>query len=260
VERKDMKNVLTIAGSDSSGGAGIQGDLKTIASYGHHGLTAITAVTAQNSQKVGHIEPIQVDQQLQIMDEDFQISAIKIGMLYSVENILSVSRWIDDRNCPIVLDPVICSSTGQQLIQADALKAIKKILHKVSLITPNRFEAEMLTGNKIKERADMEAACKKMVHLYKTPVLLKGGHFDDADQAIDFFYDGKTIQTFAEKRLESQCTHGTGCCLSSAIACELAAGKDIYRAILGAKTRVTKAIRYGYRTGQGEGVVNALEI
>ncbi|PKM56187.1 Bifunctional hydroxymethylpyrimidine kinase/phosphomethylpyrimidine kinase [Petrocella atlantisensis] len=255
-----MKNILTIAGSDSSGGAGIQGDIKTIASYGHHGLTAITAITAQNTQKIHHIKPIDVGEQLSVMDEDFVISAIKIGMLYTVENIHTVIRWLEDRKCPIVLDPLLCASSGKQLIREEALTAIKKLFSRVSLITPNSFEAQNITGIQIKNTVDMEMSCKKLYQKYHTPVLLKGGHFIWEDQAIDYFYDGNKMRTYTDKRLESNCTHGTGCCLSSAIACELASGKTLNLAISGAKKTVTKAIRDGYLVGQGEGVVHVLGI
>lgn len=255
-----MKNILTIAGSDSSGGAGIQGDIKTIASYGYHGLTAITAITAQNTQRIHHIQPINVKEQLAVMDEDFVISAIKIGMLYTVENIHTVIKWLEDRKCPIVLDPLLCASTGKQLIRQEALAALEKLMSKVSLITPNRIEVERITGIQIKNAIDMEMSCKKLYQMYHTPVLLKGGHFNYENQAIDFFYDGNKMSTFREKRLESNCTHGTGCCLSSAIACELASGKKLNQAIFGAKKTVTKAIRDGYLVGQGEGVVHALNI
>ncbi|MDF1618499.1 bifunctional hydroxymethylpyrimidine kinase/phosphomethylpyrimidine kinase [Petrocella sp. FN5] len=253
-----MKNVLTIAGSDSSGGAGIQGDIKTIASYGHHALTAITAITAQNTQKIHHVQPIDVREQLSVMDEDFVISAIKIGMLYTVENILAVIRWLEDQKCSIVLDPLMYASTGKQLIREEALIALDKLMSKVSLITPNLFEAQKITGIQIKKGINMEMSCKKLYQMYHTPVLLKGGHFTWENQAIDFFYDGNKMVTFREKRLVSNCTHGTGCCLSSAIACELASGKALNKAISGAKKTVTKAIRDGYLVGQGEGVVHAL--
>lgn len=253
-----MKNVLTIAGSDSSGGAGIQGDIKTIVSYGHHALTAITAITAQNTQRIHHVQPIDVGKQLSVMDEDFEISAIKIGMLYTVQNIQTVIRWLDERKCLIVLDPLMCASTGKQLIQEEAITELNKLFSKVSLITPNLFEAEKLTGIRIKKGIDMEMSCKKLYQMYQTPVIIKGGHFTWENQAIDYFYDGNKIIKFNEERLESHCTHGTGCCLSSAIACELASGKILEQAIAGAKKTVTKAIRDGYLVGQGEGVVHAL--
>ncbi|PKM58108.1 MAG: bifunctional hydroxymethylpyrimidine kinase/phosphomethylpyrimidine kinase [Firmicutes bacterium HGW-Firmicutes-3] len=255
-----MKNVLTIAGSDSSGGAGIQGDIKTIASYGYHALTAITAITAQNTQRIHYIQPIHVHDQLAVMDKDFEISAIKIGMLYTVENIQSVLKWLDERKCPIVLDPLMCASTGRQLIQEEAIKELNRLFSKVSLITPNLFEAERLTGIQIKKGIDMEMSCKKLYQMYQTPVLIKGGHFIWENQAIDYFYDGNKMMMYKEERLESNCTHGTGCCLSSAIACELTSGKTVDQAILGAKKTVTKAIRNGYFVGQGEGVVHVLGI
>ncbi len=117
---------MTIAGSDSSGGAGVQGDLKTIASYGHHGLTAITAITAQNSKRVSNIQPIDVQHQLEALAETYEISAIKIGMLYTTDNIIAVGKWLEERKCPIILDPVICSSTGHQLIQKRCAKSNEK--------------------------------------------------------------------------------------------------------------------------------------
>ena len=255
-----MKNILTIAGSDSSAGAGIQGDIKTIAFYGYHGLTAITAVTSQNSKRVSHIQPIDVQYQLEALAETYEIAAIKIGMLYTTENILAVGKWIEKRKCPIVLDPIICSSTGQQLLQEEALKAMKKILPKVSLITPNRYEAEILTGNKISAKEDVEQISKKLYSLYKTSVLLKGGHFDDPHFATDFFYDGIIGQSVVEKRIKNRDAHGTGCCLSSALACELASGQEMKQAIMGAKETITRAIRSAYSIGEGGRMVNVLRI
>ncbi len=255
-----MKSILTIAGSDSCAGAGIQGDIKTIASYGLHGLSAITAVTAQNTRRVRHIQPIQVEEQLLSIEEDFTLAAIKIGMLYTKHNMRQVIDWTKAQTCPIILDPVLCSSTGQQLIETDGIDLMKKLMRQVTLITPNCDEASLLLGEKIVTYEAMEKACNALYEMFGTSVLLKGGHFFLEDKAIDFFCDGKSVQTYTQDRLISTCTHGTGCCLSTAIACEMASGLALAEAIKNAKKKVYAAIRDGYKIGQGEGTVNILGI
>lgn len=260
-----MIHVLSIAGSDSSGGAGIQGDIKTITAHGAHALSAITAITAQNTTEITSVFHVpNLKEQLDTIACDIHIDSIKIGMLGSHENVGVVIRFLQDRalaqKIPVVLDPVIFSTTGQRLLEEKAIDLMtRELLSCINLITPNLVEAEFLAGMSIRDIKTGQDACFKIFQRFGCQVLLKGGHLDmDSGQAIDIYYDGTAFRTYTSTRLKAKHTHGTGCCLSSAIACQLGYQRPMKDAISLGKTFVTLAIKYGYPIGKGEGPVNPL--
>lgn len=259
-----MIHVLSIAGSDSSGGAGIQGDIKTITAHGAHALTAITAITAQNTREITSVSYVNnLSEQLEAIATDIKIDSIKIGMLGTQVNIKSVVKFLKSYQkvdkVPIVLDPVILSTTGRRLIEKKALKELDELLKLVTIVTPNRLEAEYLSGMKINGIKTGKKACMKIYKKHGCQVLLKGGHLGEkSTKATDIFYNGEEFRTYKSTRLKAQHTHGTGCCLSSAIACQLGLKRPIEDAVSLGKTFVTLAIKYGYPIGEGEGPVNPL--
>lgn len=259
-----MRNILTIAGSDSSGGAGIQNDLKTIAAHGHHGLSVITAVTAQNSESVLDIHPVDnVNAQLKALAEDIPIHGVKIGMLYTVVNVIAAIDFLKcygNASLPVVLDPMMFASTGRQLITDEAMFLIvNELMPLCTLVTPNRQECEHLTGMTIDDSSDAAKAAIRLTAMTGISVLLKGGHLkEDTPQSIDLLYDGHQVTSFGLPRLMKDNTHGTGCCLSSAITCRLAEDRHLARAVRKAKDFVTTAINHGYPLGKGEGPVDPL--
>ena len=260
-----MIHVLSIAGSDSSGGAGIQGDIKTITAHGAHALTAITAITAQNTREITSVVYVpNLREQLDAIAKDISIDSIKIGMLGSKENVEAVIKFLKElrktREIPVVLDPVIFSTTGKRLIEKAGLKfLVNKLLKLTTLVTPNRIEAEFLSDIKIKDRKSAKKACRKIVNQFGCQVLLKGGHLSIEDkQSIDIYYNGDEFRAYKSSRINAKHTHGTGCCLSSAIACQLGLKRPMKEAISLGKTFVTLAIKYGYPIGEGEGPVNPL--
>jgi len=213
--------ILTIAGSDSSGGAGIQADLKTIAAHGLYGTSVITALTAQNTRGVTAVHTPPVDflaAQLRTTICDFPPAAIKIGMLPNADCVQAVIEVLRGLPCPVVLDPVMVATSGAKLAEAHALSALFPF---ATVITPNLPESEAITGMTITSEADMLAAAKQLGY----PVLLKGGHFDG--DANDLLYDNQTATWLRAKRITVEDTHGTGCTLSTAIACHLALGHDL---------------------------------
>lgn len=260
-----MIHVLSIAGSDSSGGAGIQGDIKTITAHGGHALTAVTAITAQNTREITSVFHVpNLYEQLDVIRKDIKIDSIKIGMLGSRENVAAVIRFIKEltkeEKIPIVLDPVIRSTTGSELIEEDGLKLLtKSLLRRVTLITPNVVEAELLSGKSITDIKSAKKACIKIFEKYGSSVLIKGGHLTTKNNnSLDIFFDGEEFTSYKSARLNAENTHGTGCCLSSAIACQLGMLRPMKDAISLGKTFVTLAIKYGYSIGEGEGPVNPL--
>jgi len=222
--------VLTIAGSDSSGGAGIQADLKTIAAHGCYGASVITALTAQNTRGVVavHIPPAAfLAAQLQATICDFPPAAIKIGMLPSAECVYAVAEILRPLPCPVVLDPVMVSTSGARLSENEAVRACREALFPLAaLVTPNLREAEVLSGMDIKSEADMERAARAI----GWPVLVKGGHLPGTD-ANDLLYCGGKATWIRAKRLDIPDTHGTGCTLSTAIACRLALGHSLHESV-----------------------------
>lgn len=262
---KTYKFALTIAGSDSGGCAGIQADIKTFSSLGVFATSAITAITAQNTQRVKSIQPISPEilrDQITSVLEDFDIGAIKTGMLFNDENMKIIFETYRD-NIPMVVDPVMIATSGSNLIQEKSIFSIKKYLYPIArVLTPNLDEASYLLGKKLQTIEDIELACKEFVNshgLYS--VLIKGGHLkDSSNKSIDFFYskENNKILRFESDMINTNNTHGTGCTLSSAIAAYLCLGYDLVDSIANAKIYITKAIENsaGIYIGKGEGGVN----
>jgi hydroxymethylpyrimidine/phosphomethylpyrimidine kinase len=251
-----MRTALTIAGSDSSGGAGIQADLKTFAAHGVYGCSAITAVTAQNTlgvSAVAELEPSMVVAQIDTVLADLDIDATKIGMLASEPIVSAVADAVRRHQLSnVVVDPVMVSKSGARLLDQEAVEAMRTQLFPLAtIVTPNVFEAEALIGKAIANREDQRAAAVRLMALGPRAVLVKGGHLEGP--AIDVFHDGhQTIELEAE-RIDSPHTHGTGCTLSSAIAARLALGDDLTAAVRAAKTYVTRAIAQAPGLGRGHG-------
>ena len=261
---KTYRRVLTIAGSDSGGGAGIQADLKTFAANGCYGMSVITALTAQNTQGVSGIHPVPLDfvaRQIDAVLADIGADVVKIGMLYSAELIALVARKLGEyRVARIVLDPVMVAQSGDKLLRDDAVEALKtQLIPLAELLTPNIPEASVLLGRKIFVAAEMLAAAEELAGLGCRNVLVKGGHLEgeDSDDCL-CLGDGKRIVRFPGARLATRNNHGTGCTLSSAIAAFIAKGNDVEAAVRHAKEYITGAIRAGaaYRLGHGHGPVH----
>ena len=251
-----IAKALTIAGSDSGGGAGIQADLKTFSAFRVFGMSVITAVTAQNSlgvQGVENLPPAFVALQLRSVLSDFGASAAKCGMLSTAPIIEAVAATLaDDPVEKLVVDPVMVAKSGDALLQPDARRAlIERVLPLALVVTPNLPEAESLAGIPVASRPDMEEAARRIHRLGPRYVLVKGGHLKG--DAIDLLWNGKAFTAFRAPRIDSGNTHGTGCTLSAAIAAGLARGQAIGDAIRDAKAYVTRAIREGFAAGRGVG-------
>jgi len=251
-----IAKALTIAGSDSGGGAGIQADLKTFSAFRVFGMSVITAVTAQNSlgvQGVENLPPAFVALQLRSVLSDFGAGAAKCGMLSTAPIIEAVAATLaDDPVEKLVVDPVMVAKSGDALLQPDARQAlIARVLPLALVVTPNLPEAESLAGIPVASRSDMEEAARRIHRLGPRYVLVKGGHLKG--DAIDLLWNGKVFTAFRAPRIDSGNTHGTGCTLSAAIAAGLARGQAIGDAIRDAKAYVTRAIREGFAAGRGVG-------
>ena len=259
---KPKSKILIIAGSDSSGGAGIQADIKTITSLGSYAMTAITAVTAQNTtgvKSIVGIDPKEISKQILFTCRDIKPDAIKIGMLHSESVIKSVINSLKlIKVSKIVLDPVMVAKGGARLINNKAVNILKKtLISKVSLITPNIPEAEVLTDLKIKNTQDMNHAANILLLMGAKNVLIKGGHLK-SKFVKDIFVSKKETRFFVNKRLKTMNTHGTGCTLSSAIATFLSCGKLLNKSCeLGIKY-VNQSIRSNLNFGKGHGPINHL--
>jgi len=259
---KPKSKVLIIAGSDSSGGAGIQADIKTITALGSYGMTAITAVTVQNTTGVRSILPIDpkvISNQIIFTSKDIKPDAIKIGMLHSTNVIRSVIKSLNQIKVrDIVLDPVMVAKGGAKLIDNKAINLLKSILIKrVLLITPNIPEAEILTNTKIKTKDEMILVAQKLIELGAKNVLLKGGHLK-GKLVHDIYVNNRDIKIFSSKRVKTKNTHGTGCTLSSAVAVFLSCGKTVKKSCeLGIKY-VNLAIKSNPNYGKGHGPINHL--
>jgi len=254
-----MKVVLSIAGSDSSGGAGIQADLKTMTAYKVYGMTAITALTAQNTTGVTEIvesSPHFLEEQIDACLTDIPADAVKIGMLPSVEQVRVVARKLKEYEVKnIVVDPVMVATSGSRLMENSTPDVMAKMLFPLArVITPNIPEAEILTGMQIEDKIDMEQAAKELGKKYGCGVLVKGGHC--VEDASDVLFDSGCVTWFEGQRINSTNTHGTGCTLSSAIASNLALGFDLKDAIRNAKGYITKAIASDLNLGKGSGPLN----
>ena len=259
---KPKSKVLIIAGSDSSGGAGIQADVKTVTSLGCYAMTAITAVTAQNSTGVKSIVPIkpkEISNQINFTAEDIKPDAVKIGMLHSNQVIKAVIKSLKKIKIKkIVLDPVMVAKGGAKLINNTAILTMRnKLIKNILIITPNIPEAEILGKRKIKSIEDMVKAGRILISLGAKNVLIKGGHLD-SNQMSDVFLNKKIIKVFRSQKHNSENTHGTGCTLSSAIATNLSCGKDLIKSCeLGIKY-VNESIKSNLNLGKGNGPINHL--
>lgn len=248
--------LLTIAGFDPSGGAGIAADLKTFAAHNCYGIAAVTALTAQSTQGVKsvHVTPAAaLRAQLEALMEDILIAAVKIGMLGNQANAAVVAEFLDRGHfAHVVLDPVVKATAGDaELLDAAGVKFLTdELLKRATVVTPNIPEAELLTGMEIKDVAAMEAAARKIVERGARAVVVKGGHME---KAIDVLFDGVEAITLGGDRVRGENTHGSGCTFASAIAAELATGRALPEAVLLAKAYVTKAIEKGFSIGKGPG-------
>ncbi len=254
-----MKNCLSIAGSDCSGCAGIQADIKTFSALGCFGMSVIVAVVAENTSRVISIQnvtPKVIKDQIDAVFEDIEVDAVKIGMLSGIETMKAVAEKLREYKPKItVFDPVMIAKGGSLLMQLDALDTLKKeILPFSFLITPNIPEAETITGMDIKTVSDMKAAAKIIYQLGAKNVLVKGGHL--SGDAVDILFDGEKFDSFSNERINTKNTHGTGCTLSSAITANLANGMDLAKAVEEAKKYVTLAIKYSLDIGKGNGPTN----
>jgi len=254
-----IKRVLTIAGSDSGGGAGIQADLKTITVLGGFGMSVITALTAQNTLGVHGIHEVPTDfieKQFDAVAADIGVDAAKTGMLSSSEIMRTVAGKIEEYNIKkLVVDPVMVAKGGAMLIRQEAKKTlIEKLLPLAFVITPNVPEAEELTGMKIITVEDMKKAAKAINRMGAKNVFLKGGHMSGA--ALDVLYDGRDFHEFTSERIDTKNTHGTGCTISAAIATGLAQGMDVFEAVKRAKDYITMAIKHSICIGGGHGPTN----
>lgn len=256
-EARVLPIALSIAGSDSSGGAGIQADLKTFQALGVFGMSAITAVTVQNTQKVYAVHEIPPDivyDQIIRLFEDTPIQAVKVGMVASVMLIEAVSAALVRVRCPVVvLDPVMVSKSGYVLLEKDARQALTaRLFPLTTVVTPNIPEADILTGGAIRDEAQMRKAARQIAEMGASSVVIKGGHLN-SDQAVDIVYDGTCFEVLTGRRIATRNTHGTGCTFSSAIAAYQARGCGFFEAVRRAKQYVSGAIAHGLSIGKGHG-------
>ncbi|MGD1862019.1 MAG: bifunctional hydroxymethylpyrimidine kinase/phosphomethylpyrimidine kinase [Leptolyngbyaceae cyanobacterium] len=251
---------LTIAGSDSGGGAGIQADLRTFAFHRVHGTSALTCITAQNTCGVTRVEalsPEVVVAQIDAVVEDIGVQSAKLGMLLNSEIMIAIAEAIARIAVPAwVVDPVMVSRTGAQLIDDQAIAILKThLVPQATVLTPNRYEAQILSGQAIHTLADMQAAAKTIFDLGPQAVLVKGGGMTGELRGIDVWYDGQQSLTLTTQTIDTDDTHGTGCTLSAAIAANLALGRAPLTAVRDAKDYVTQALKHSLRIGRGQGPV-----
>lgn len=254
-----MKVVLTVAGSDSGGGAGVQADLRTFAAHGVHGTSALTAVTAQNSVGVSAwtaLEPRMVAAQLEAVATDMPVAATKTGMLANAAIVTVVAEAVRRfRLSPLVVDPVMVAKSGDRLLDADAERAyVEQLFPLATLVTPNLAEAEVLLGRRIPDLDAMRQAARDLADLGARAVLVKGGALSGA-KAVDVLFDGHAVHDVEAPRVRTNNTHGTGCTLSAAICARLALGRSLEGAVRAAKEYLTEGLRRSYAVGKGRGVV-----
>ena len=252
-----VKQVLTIAGSDSGGGAGIQADIKSMSANGVYAMSVITAVTAQNTEEVTDVfelPPSIIAAQIDAIFDDFDVSAVKTGMLSSSAIIQVVVGMLKPQNqAPLGVDPVMIAKRGRALLKPDAVDVLKTALLPLALVvTPNIHEAQQLSGIEIASLADARRAAKVIYQFGCKHVLIKGGHLL-AERATDLLYDGRFFNVFRGEFIETPHTHGTGCTFASAIAAHIARGKSVVDAVQAAKTYLTEAIRNSLAIGHGKG-------
>lgn len=251
---------MTIAGSDSGGGAGIQADLRTFAFHCVHGTSAVTCITAQNTLGVTRVDPISpaaVVAQIQAVVEDIGVQAVKTGMLLNSEIITAVAQQIERLKMEnVVIDPVMVSRTGAQLIDDAAVASLRDTLIPLaSVVTPNRYEAQILTGAEIHTLDQMKAAAEHIHRLGAGAVLVKGGGMAGDLRGVDVWFDGNQLQTLTTTQVDTTNTHGTGCTLAAAIAANLACSHDLFTAVQRAKEYVTTALKHSLSIGKGQGPV-----
>ncbi|MFJ5716385.1 bifunctional hydroxymethylpyrimidine kinase/phosphomethylpyrimidine kinase [Neobacillus sp. NPDC093127] len=256
-----MKKALTIAGSDSGGGAGIQADLKTFQELEVYGMSALTAITAQNTLGVHAVYPMTVEavaKQIEAIGEDIGADAVKTGMLFSAEIIEAVSEQLVKYQWEnVVVDPVMIAKGGASLLQQEAIFSMKKnLLPLAKVVTPNIPEAEVLTGMVIRTYGDKKEAAKRLYEIGVKNIVIKGGHDENKSESTDLLFDGAEFYTFTSKRIQTKNTHGTGCTFSSVITAELAKGSNVYQAVLTAKDFIQAAIEDELVIGQGNGPTN----
>jgi hydroxymethylpyrimidine/phosphomethylpyrimidine kinase len=265
-----VRIALTIAGSDSGAGAGIQADLKTFAAHGVYGISAITAVTAQNTTGVMRAEPMQADlvtAQLEAVMSDFGAHASKTGMLANAAIVEAVAAAAQDLELPyLVVDPVIVSSSGDPLLDDEGVMALKKeLVGRAHAVTPNIPEAEVLSGVSIRSEQDLREAARRLFALGPVHVVITGGHTPQtsngaavgmSDRIVDLVYDGEVFTEYATERVTGGHTHGTGCAFSAAITAHLALGRSLHEAVPLAQAYVAGAIRHAPRLGGGSGPIN----
>ncbi len=258
-KRKTLPIALTIAGSDSGGGAGVQADLKTFAALGVHGTSAIACLTAQNPRRVLGVEacsPKMLRQQIEAVFAELKPAAVKTGMLFTAENISVVARLFSNpkskiQNPKLIIDPVMVSTSGARLLKSSAEKILKeKLLPLATLVTPNLDEAEILTGQKIHSPEDLRSAARKIYFAFGCAALVKGGHLKNCREAIDVFFDGETELLLSAPFVKGVSTHGTGCTYSAAICAALALGHDLPHAVELGKNFITEAISGSYKIGK----------
>lgn len=256
-----IPTALTIAGSDSGGGAGVQADLRTFAFHRVHGASVLTCVTAQNTLGVTRVESVSIPtivSQIETVMGDLMVKAVKTGMLLNAEIIEIVSQQLLSRKIEqLVVDPVMVSRTGAQLIDDRAIASLQNcLLPQALIVTPNIYEAQILSGIEIKTLEAMKQAAAIIQNKYGVAVVLvKGGGMSGKNKGVDIWFDGNNYQTLTTEVVETKNTHGTGCTLSSAIAANLVCGKDLWLAVQEAKTYVTNALKHSLEIGAGNGPV-----
>jgi hydroxymethylpyrimidine/phosphomethylpyrimidine kinase len=259
--------VLTIAGFDPSSGAGVTADIKTIAAHGCYGVACITALTVQSTSGVRRVEPVDpvlISETLDELARDIEIAAVHIGMLGTAKAVKAVADFLEKRKSPnaphVVLDPIIKSSSGAELLGAAGTKVmIERLIPLSQVVTPNVDEAAAITGIKITNIDDMKAAAAKLQQMGASAVLITGGHLEKATDLLCFpTKHGSELEVFKAERQRSKSTHGTGCAFATAMTCHLALDRGWAKAALLAKTYVTAAISYGHPLGRGTGPVNHL--
>ena len=246
VKQKELHCALTIAGSDSGGGAGIQADLKTFAALGVHGTSAITCLTAQNPKGVLGIQACSssiLEKQLEAVFQEMRPAAVKTGMLYSASLIRVVADFLRVRRVPLVVDPVMVSTSGAQLLKPAAVKALcSRLLPLATVVTPNLDEAQNLSGETLRSVEDLRAAAKELHRRFGCAALVKGGHLRGLNSAVDIFFDGSTELLLEAPFAKGVSTHGTGCTYSAALAGYLAKGASLQEAVKLAKNYITNVI------------------
>ena len=250
---------LTIAGSDSGGGAGIQADLKTFSAFGIYGTSVITAVTAQNLDGVYAIQGVESDivkKQLKAVLNGFPVKGIKTGMLYCGEIIEIIIHTLNDyKEIPLIIDPVFTSTSGMKLIKDDAIEYLKKGLFPLAnLVTPNMAEAEILLEENLDNVHDLERAAEKLFNRFKVPFLIKGGHLKDS--AIDVLYDNEGVKKFSSELVKKVNNHGSGCTFSSAITSNIVKGYNLRQAISKAKEYIYCSLKYSHNISEFNNVIN----